>query len=1170
MWSLPDTVALFGNGPLAARTALKKCFSSKECRGPLIIFDAIGRGAAVFDDELFGPIKRYPIIWYDLADRRRPVSLFRLTGGEYLPFILKALFKRIRAAEGRKITDKTLDWAAKAGGRMAQEGRIGLGALLKSLSSSEMRRWFIETQPDAIELAGFLDMLKWALRYPSVCALSESSNRHSFSKDLERAKVIWIELKLENFEPNEYKITAAMIQAVLAQTVLLKTAENKEKNKAERPTLLQVFPSTKENQGFPFWISKSRKYFRHFAVFFLNSNRSLGRLSQGWAENADNLWVIRPEKPLIPSVHSSWAHEDEISRINGLHFGQIWARDKNSGKSIVAGITSKNTKNANPVHLLRTKGSNGRIIEHCRQLSTLADKLVPSSSGKQNLYKQLCDREFLRAGWFRVKKNANKNSHGVDKVTVKQFGESLEKELSSLVHDLRNGKYRCRPLNRVFIPKTDGGRRPLGVCCVRDRVVQSACLQVLEPLFEPFFSHFSFAFRPRRNAHQALAVLRSIVESGRTWAVTADIKKCFDSLDHSVLLRLLTKRVADENLLGLIRHWLTVDILDFSELMPNDIGVPQGEVLSPLLANIYLDPLDKHFEQLGLNFVRYADDLLILTSGKNRAREALKCLGSFLRDPLLLKLKPAKTQFMPITEGVDFLGFTIFPHIVTVQQRRIDGAIDKIHKMMRVLGNPHVTFLQRSQALNHLNDLVRGFRNYFALKDEESIKSQMEILDGRLEQMAHRLLFAKIRDDPAWICRERFSYAYTSMQKSIVSDNSIGGLGYPEERTASSDINWMVKGEKPVHTDGIRQPRNCSRKKEESPYFSSSSMSDLQKNGFVSQDGRVFVLVHGAYIGLDGENLVIKRRKEELRRFHLNEIKLLFLQGLGMNISAQLQIELAEKDIPVVFAPPMGLPIAFLTPIHSRRAYLRGKQVLRRNDPDIITTGLKMIAAKTGNQASVLRYFAKYRRRKNEKLGEDLVDSAKFIREISVLISNIDPLSENVRAVAMGHEGRCAAVYWKQLIKIIPKRFQVDGRIQQTATDPVNQSINYLYGILYGEVWRAIVSVGLDPYFGFVHGSQRDQGSLIFDLIEEFRAPFADRVVLALLGRGFHPDTNKDGRLRTKSRRQLALAFNKRWHKLISWRSRQETPVDILSQQARSLVHVINGTGGYEPFRMKW
>jgi group II intron reverse transcriptase/maturase/CRISPR-associated endonuclease Cas1 len=712
----------------------------------------------------------------------------------------------------------------------------------------------------------------------------------------------------------------------------------------------------------------------------------------------------------------------------------------------------------------------------------------------------------------------------------------------------------------VYLQKPDGGQRPIGVLCVRDRVVQSACLLLLDPIFDPTFSHFSFAFRPRRSAHQAIAVARGMIAAGHAWAVTADIRKCFDRIDHEILLGLLAQRVGDPALLELIRHWLTAEVLELGELQPVELGVPQGAVISPLLANIYLDPLDQHLTRLHLPFVRYADDLLIFADDEASARRDLGVLGDFLREVLHLELKPSKVQHAPVADGVVFLGFTLRGRSIEIRADRLTRVAEEIRSLMATLGAPGSTFQDRVNAFGRIAAVTRGFRNYFLLPDEPVIADQLGGVDGQLEMAAHELLPQAMREDPAWICRERFAQSGPALESQPAGSTTSPESTYPRESVDEAPV--PPRGEE---APGTGAPSTTPLVEP------GADDGEADDHGLLLTDGRLFVMAHGLYLCLvKPDSLAVKKRKVELAAFPLADLQLIYLQGIGLNVSVELQLALAERDTLVIFAPPVGQPLAFLTPIHSHRAHLRGQQVLRREDPDLIAAGVAMVSAKTTNQAAVLRYFGKYKARQDPEGAEQLAGVAKAIRDLASRIESVDRSAANLRAMVMGLEGQAASMYWQQLVRLVPEGLQFDGRAHENATDPLNQAVNYLYGILYGEVWRAITSAGLDPYFGLIHGSQRNQGSLVFDLIEEFRAPFADRVLLALLGRGFRPETGRGGRLRSRVRRKLASAFNHRWHRPIRWHGRRIAPAGVLLEQARSLAKLIRREGAYQPYRMRW
>jgi len=1167
MQRVPNTLSIFGSGSHTAEIALRNILKFKETTGAAIILDYTGRGAMVLNEANKMSLQRREVIWCDLADRLRPVALLHLERSEHFRPVLLQMLKSVRDLSKMHVDNGTLEWAAEAGYSLSKTGTVGLGALLKSLSSPEVRRWHNDTQKEPQDLNRLLNMLSWALRYPAAYAISEGINRPDLNKALLKNSVLWMECRTECFEKAEHKLVTILLNAAI-EDIVKKNLNNtdQQRRKKQMLTIMHVFPQISVDSSMPSWVGETGPAVRHVSVHKIISDRALHPLHLSWATRSASVWVTGKMHTLKQSAHTNWLKETEIERINGLDFGEIWVKSNESGKSMVAKVRHTNAL-MSLAYQLKYKCAKSRKIMPVRQMAT-AITVPDETAAEDNIFTKLCDKEMLRLGWFRIQ-NTRKASHGVDNVTIAQFKARIDDELSKLAHELKSGEYRARPLFRVQIPKVAGGTRTLGIPCVRDRVVQSACLMLMEPIFETLFSRYSFAFRPHRRAYQALSMARSMIKTGRTWAVIADIKKCFDSIDHDVLLRLVSQRVGDKDTLALIRHWLTVDVLDFGEFVPIEVGVPQGASISPLLANAYLDPLDKHFEKLGISFVRYADDIIILIKSEDEAQKALQILQNFLLEPLHLELKPAKTNITAVAAGFDYLGFRIDQDRITIRQSKIDEVQNMLLEYIKTLGLPTATLGQRLASLVRINEVVRGWRNYFALPDEIAIFEQLQLLDGRIEQMANYYLPVSVKDDPAWLTRERFCMpgtdCYLENDQEAAQRESKAGNGYPERSTTDGNVRGLIKDDT-AEAEESKTPtmviEDTGEKEEDE--------GEKSKDSLVEDGDRLYVLTHGSYLTIDGDDLLIKKRKAEFHRRPLDQLGLLYLQGFGMNISVSLQLRLAELDIPVVFAPPVGEPMAILNPINSTRSFLRGLQVIRRDDPDIVTAGLKMLSSKIINQAAVLRYFNKYRNKTDPELGWQLTEAANAIRGLAESVITLDPTAPTVRTEAMGYEGHAASLYWQHIIKMLPKDFGFMGRTTKAAKDLVNQCLNYTYGILYGEVWRAIVKVGLDPYFGFMHGSKRDQGSLVFDLIEEFRAPFADRLVIGMMGRGFLPEIGDHGFLKTRTRRQLALSFSKRWTKKIDWRSHSIEPSAILSKQAGSLVKLIHREGDYHPLKMRW
>ena len=279
--------------------------------------------------------------------------------------------------------------------------------------------------------------------------------------------------------------------------------------------------------------------------------------------------------------------------------------------------------------------------------------------GKQKWY-SLIDKvnrvDNLETAWKQVR--ANRGAAGVDGETIKDFGKDVEGNLAKLTGELREKSYKPQPVRRVDIPKdNNGGVRPLGVPTVRDRVVQQSARNVLEPIFEPKFLDCSFGFRPGRSAHMAINRIKQYLELGYVWVVDADIKGYFDNITQEKLIDEVAKEVSDGSMLKLIRSFLQSGVLIDGVYEETAKGTPQGGVISPLLANIYLHPFDEEMTARGYRLIRYADDWVILCRTEKSAQKALNGARKILEGQLGLTLHPEKTKIIDARQGFNFLGY---------------------------------------------------------------------------------------------------------------------------------------------------------------------------------------------------------------------------------------------------------------------------------------------------------------------------------------------------------------------------------------------------------------------------------------------------------------------------------------------------------------------------------
>ena len=323
-----------------------------------------------------------------------------------------------------------------------------------------------------------------------------------------------------------------------------------------------------------------------------------------------------------------------------------------------------------------------------------------------NLTEQILSRENMLSAWKRVK--ANKGAAGVDGMSIEVFPEFARHHWDRIRSALEEGAYRPAAVLRVMIPKATGGHRPLGIPTVLDRVIQQAIAQVIGPLFDARFSAHSYGFRPQRSARMALSEMEQAHSDGLRFAVDCDLKSFFDTVNHGLLMNRLARRVNDRRVLGLISRDLHAGvILPDGNREPTPCGVPQGGPLSPLLANIMLDDLDKELETRGLRFARYADDFLIFVRSRSAAQRVLRTITRFIEGRLALIINEAKSKAARLRECT-FLGFTMHRG----KLRWTDTAVRTFKQRVREITDRHNGKSMR-QRLEALRRYVVGWLNYF-------------------------------------------------------------------------------------------------------------------------------------------------------------------------------------------------------------------------------------------------------------------------------------------------------------------------------------------------------------------------------------------------------------------------------------------------------------------------
>lgn len=366
-----------------------------------------------------------------------------------------------------------------------------------------------------------------------------------------------------------------------------------------------------------------------------------------------------------------------------------------------------------------------------------------------SLIDKVYGRKNLELAWEKVKRN--RGSAGVDEVSIAAFEARKDHYLEVLQQRLREGTYQPKPVKRVEMGKSDGGKRQLGIPTIFDRVCQQALVQRMEPIFEPTFLDCNFGYRKGRSPHQAMRQVWQELQAGKVWIVDADIRQFFDAIDQEKLIDRIAKEISDGRVLGLIRRILRSGVVEKGYWQPTLTGVPQGGVASPLWSNIFLTPFDRAMTEAGYCLTRWADDFVVLCTTRAEAEAALCFAERFLREELGVALHPHKTRIVHVRQGFEFLGYKI--------QRGKGFQLPAWKRHRKQTNRMNLYAIPREKSVKRFKDQIRGLTRRKAPVTLRELIAQINPVIrgwGSYYRKAHaRRLFNRL---DRWIERRLYSF----------------------------------------------------------------------------------------------------------------------------------------------------------------------------------------------------------------------------------------------------------------------------------------------------------------------------------------------------------------------------------------------------------------------------
>ncbi len=757
------------------------------------------------------------------------------------------------------------------------------------------------------------------------------------------------------------------------------------------------------------------------------------------------------------------------------------------------------------------------------------------------VFQLVCTESNLKEAWLKVK--AKGAQGGIDGLGVADFARDEGHNLKALREELLENRYTPEPYKRIHIPKFDGTgeKRPLGLPAVRDKIVQEAVRAVIEPLFESEFLDSSYAYRSGKGSYKAIRRVIHYISQGYNWIARCDVDRFFDTLSHPVLLKLLSHKITDTAVMHLIKLWIKMGVVEGRGGWRDTLcGIPQGAVISPLLANVYLHPLDVEMASRDYAYIRYADDFCLLSRSKPETERAVAQAKRFLEQRLKLSLD--ECTITNTAHGFSFLGIHYYRGNLDIAQNKKGKFKEKLAYTFRA-GKT----VSLPQLVIKANEITTGWRQYYA-----------RLLKPPKQEYLRQLLL----DNLALVVKEKLKNGELRNYKEARSglEGLIWGEGAENQRFIKDIIAQARKL--------LTQEQACKLGLKDVSRAVAGKKRKYQR--LQARECDLLVSTHGAFIGKRSRQVVVKCQGKLLRRVPEIALKQIIIISRDVSLSSDVIKHCTEKSIPIHFLTPDGKPYALIySPLYPTLD-LGLDQLNACRGAKGMDIAKRFVLGKLKNQVNLIKYCSKYRKGWDTDFAEMFDQFVKemqgFCREVKA-VDDHDP--DTARGKLFSIEGRAASSYWKMFETVVNNKVEFAGRERRGASDLVNSMLNYGYGVLYPRIWLALSLAGLNLRLSFLHKEQPNKPTLVYDLIEEFRQGVVDRAIISLINR--ERELKLEGVLLSrKTRDKVAVAVLERLNTPLKFRGRNLSLAGIINHQARQLAACIKGEGAYKPFIAKW